>query len=102
MTVVAEPLRAVWLAHRGGVLAHIAVIGAALSALGEGRLGDAERKQAQRAAHMLAGSLGTFGFVRASPAAAALDRALDRPGPSDTPALETLLATLHEEVLNND
>lgn len=102
MTVVAEPLRAVWQAHSGGVLAHIAVIGGALSALGEGRLGEAEREQAQRAAHMLAGSLGTFGFVRASPVAAALDRALKRATASDAPDLKTLLATLHEEVLDDD
>lgn len=102
MTVVVEPLRAVWQAHRGRVLAHVAVIGRALTALGEHRLGEAEREPAQRAAHMLAGSVGTFGFMRASAAAAALDRALDHPQASDAPELTTLLTTLHEDVMDDD
>jgi HPt (histidine-containing phosphotransfer) domain-containing protein len=69
-------LTLIWDAQRGEVDARVATIMLAASQLGEGTLGDAQRAQAARAAHQLAGSCGTFGYPEASRHAAALEEAL--------------------------
>ncbi|HEU4811629.1 MAG TPA: diguanylate cyclase, partial [Nocardioides sp.] len=59
-------IAAIWDRVRPTVLEGVAVIEEAVVALLEGRLGEEERAAAERAAHKIAGSAGTFGFHRAT------------------------------------
>ncbi|HXC45301.1 MAG TPA: Hpt domain-containing protein [Solirubrobacteraceae bacterium] len=70
-------LQTVWSEHEALVLERIAMVERALGELIAGRLSEHECEQARRAAHMLAGSVGMFGFERSSRAALALERALE-------------------------
>jgi chemotaxis protein histidine kinase CheA len=98
MSTVIEPLRAVWQAQFSRVLDRVDAIERALVALRDDQLEEPGRAEAQRAAHMLAGSVGTFGFTAASGAAAALDRGLDHPTAADATALCRFLTTLRDGV----
>lgn len=60
-------------------LARVEVLAAAVEALALGRLGEAERAQAEQAAHSLAGSAGTFGFAEVTKPARDLEQLLGRP-----------------------
>jgi HPt (histidine-containing phosphotransfer) domain-containing protein len=71
-----ETLRSVWERQRGHVSERIGVVERAIVALGEDRLDAQFRGEAERAAHMLAGSVGMFGFVDASDAARELESEL--------------------------
>lgn len=86
-----DELRSVWEHQQGRVNARIEVIEGAIASLTDGHLGAELRCDAQRAAHTLAGSLGTFGFIGASEAAAALDLELAHPAPDRAPLLSALL-----------
>ncbi|HEY2201414.1 MAG TPA: response regulator, partial [Solirubrobacteraceae bacterium] len=92
-----EALRAVWEAHRGDVLQHVSLIERAASALAAGELDEQLRDNAKRAAHMLAGSIGTFGFLSASEAARELERELSGPVPQLT-RISALLTAVRREL----
>jgi HPt (histidine-containing phosphotransfer) domain-containing protein len=75
-----EALRAgiqrIWELSRPTVLDRIQVLANAERLASTGVLSDAERQEAEREAHKLAGSLGTFGFHDASLAANELEQLL--------------------------
>ncbi len=56
----------IWERYRGQILDRVGVIEKAAIAILEGTLQPAERREAEREAHRLAGSVGTFGFQEAS------------------------------------
>ena len=63
---VATEVQALWGRFQGQMLARVETIEEALAALIEARLDDELRRRAERDAHRLAGSAGTFGRQRAS------------------------------------
>jgi HPt (histidine-containing phosphotransfer) domain-containing protein len=67
-------LRTIWARRRSDVLERVTLIEATLV----GDASDAERVEATRQAHMLAGSAGTFGFPRATDLARVIEQALER------------------------
>ncbi len=96
---MSELLDAVWARQRGLIEERIGSIDRALAALKRARLDECTRCKAQRAAHMLAGSLGTFGFPDASEAALQIELGLAAgPDPSDAPKLSRLLGRLRGAV----
>lgn len=86
-----DVLRSVWAHQQSRVDERIGVIERAVAALANGGLDTALREDAERAAHMLAGSLGMFGFVGASDAARELELELAHPKPDRAPALSALV-----------
>jgi hypothetical protein len=74
-----EELGAIWGRQQEGVRERIDTIERALDALAEGHLDPDLACNSQRAAHTLAGSMGTFGFVEASHAARAIELELEHP-----------------------
>jgi len=93
-----QTLYSVWEHQRGRIGERIDAIELAITALSEDRLDDELRREAERAAHMLAGSVGMFGFVEASDAARRLESALAHPTPDRAPALAALTLQLREGV----
>jgi diguanylate cyclase (GGDEF)-like protein len=93
-----EVLQATWLKHRAGVLERVALIERAVSALRVADLDERLRLQAQHAAHSLIGSVGTFGFLRASEAARELEHDLVNPLPARVPDMSVLIATVRREL----
>jgi HPt (histidine-containing phosphotransfer) domain-containing protein len=94
----ADALRSVWERQQGRVHARIALIERAVTALAEGRLDTDLGADAERAAHMLAGSLGMFGYVDACGAAHELEAELAHPTPDRAAALPGLLSRLRRGV----
>jgi Hpt domain len=84
----------VWSEQQHLFAERIEVIERATSALEEDRLGEQLRAEAQRAAHMLAGSIGIFGFQDASEAAGDLELELAQPAPKRAPTVRKLLSRL--------
>ncbi len=70
----------------------MATIEHALTELVDDRLDPGLRGEAERAAHMLAGSLGMFGFILAADAARRLECELLHPRVEQAPMLSGLLA----------
>lgn len=93
-----QALRSVWAHQRGRVNERIGVIDRALQALANDRLDRELRMQALRAAHMLTGSLGMFGFVDASTAAGQLELELERACADRVPRLLELLERVRNGV----
>jgi chemotaxis protein histidine kinase CheA len=93
-----DALRSVWERQHDRVSERIGVVEQALWALREDRLDDELRADAERAAHMLAGSVGMFGFIDASDAARELESSLAQATPDRTTALLALLGRLREGV----
>jgi diguanylate cyclase (GGDEF)-like protein len=93
-----DALRAIWQKHRAGVLERVGLIERAVSALTESELDEQLRVQAHRAAHSLIGSVGTFGFIRASEAARELELALAEPAPAHAPAMSMLIGVVRREL----
>ena len=91
-------LRSVWGHQRDRVSDRIAVIERAVAALADDRLDAELRREAERAAHMLAGSVGMFGFLGASDAARSLESGLVHPTPDRAPALLGLALAVREGV----
>jgi HPt (histidine-containing phosphotransfer) domain-containing protein len=88
-------LARLWATHRAEVDARLATIDAAVAQCDDGALDDEARATATRAAHQLAGTVGTFGFAAASEHAAALElRLADPPGAMDAPGLAALMTAL--------
>lgn len=90
----AELLQSVWSEQQPLIAARIGSIERATAALEDGHLGELARAEAQRAAHMLAGSLGIFGSHDASRAAHELELALLHPAREQAPAMRNLLACI--------
>jgi diguanylate cyclase (GGDEF)-like protein len=63
---LADAVRKAWERFRGPVTARVDAIEQAAVAVLEGGLGEEERRHAEREAHKLAGSVGTFGFAQGS------------------------------------
>jgi HPt (histidine-containing phosphotransfer) domain-containing protein len=100
-----DMLHAIWRRQQVRVGERVELIEHAAHALGQGQLGATLRDEAQRAAHMLAGSLGTFGFADASRAALELELELAglelepaRPMPARAAAMTSLLAELRRDL----
>lgn len=94
-----DSLQAVWERQRGRVDERIDSISRAIAALSEDRLEDELKLEAERAAHMLAGSVGMFGFLDASDAARSLESELAHPTPERVPALRALVLRVRNDVL---
>ena len=98
---VAELLGAIWNGQRERVQARVEVISAALDARAHGALGPEQRAAAERAAHMIAGAGGTFGFARATELARELAHGLAHdaePRRADCARLVILLDGLRAEL----
>jgi HPt (histidine-containing phosphotransfer) domain-containing protein len=93
-----DALRSVWRHQQHRVNERIGLIERAVAELADGRLGSDLRSEAERAAHMLAGSLGMFGFIPAADAARRLERELAHPTIDRAPALSVLLAKVRDGV----
>ena len=87
-TKAATALAAVWERFRDGTLQKVASIEDATLALLEGHLAPEQRQQAEREAHKLAGSCGTFGFPRSSQLAREIEMTLSVDAPT---ALDAVL-----------
>ena len=91
-------LDAIWAEHEATTLDRVALVEDAVERLIAGDLPEHEREKARRAAHMLAGSVGMFGFERSSEAAHALEAALEAgttPDSNRARALRKHIATMH-------
>lgn len=95
MNFVSEPsgdrdpravIAVIWARNRADAFARLTVLEDAVAALIENRLTEGIRRDGEREAHRLAGSAGTFGFLRASEAARELEHIFSgtAPVPSDT------------------
>ncbi|WP_290653087.1 Hpt domain-containing protein, partial [Aquisalimonas sp.] len=82
---LAAGVAALWQRARPSIAERIALLDEAVSALAAGVLPRERREQAQREAHKIAGSVGTFGFTIATYHARLLERllAVDQPGGED-------------------
>jgi chemotaxis protein histidine kinase CheA len=87
-------LQAIWSEQQPLLDERIGVIERAASALDQNRLGERLRAEAQRAAHMLAGSIGIFGFDDASQAAHALELELACPSRERAQTMHALTSRL--------
>lgn len=76
MDRVEEWVTELWRAVRPEAKAKVAIIGSAMGSLRDGALLAQQRTAAWREAHQLAGSLGSYGFMDASDAAADLEQIL--------------------------
>lgn len=86
---------AIWERSKETVCGRVAVLEQAAMSLLEGALGDELRRQAERDAHKLAGSLGTFGFAQGSQLAKEVELLLQ----GDTPLEGAQILQLSELVL---
>lgn len=93
-----DALRSVWERQNERVSERIGVIEQALMALGVDSLDIELRSDAERAAHMLAGSVGMFGFLDASDAAHELESELPQATADRTSELLALLRRLRQGV----
>jgi diguanylate cyclase (GGDEF)-like protein len=91
-------LRSVWGKHRDSVFEHVDTIESAVNGLVTGKLDDHLLSEAQRAAHTLAGSAGTFGFMRATEAASQLELGLADSSNTQVPLLRTLVIDLRRDL----
>jgi HPt (histidine-containing phosphotransfer) domain-containing protein len=94
----AEVLSVVWERQQERVHCRIDLVERAVAALAEDRLDIDLRADAERAAHMLAGSLGMFGFIDASDAARELQSELAQPVPERAHVLSALLRRLRSGI----
>jgi HPt (histidine-containing phosphotransfer) domain-containing protein len=93
-----DALRSVWEHQLGRVSERIDTLERAIAALSDDRLDAALHEEARRAAHMLAGSLGMFGFLRAARAAHCLELELAHPTRERAPILAALLASVRSGI----
>jgi diguanylate cyclase (GGDEF)-like protein len=91
-------MQLIWQRHRSEALAHLYLIEEALAALNTRTLDEQLHERAKRAAHMLAGTVGTFGFLRASEVARELEHELEKAVPARLPTMSRLLAVLGREL----
>jgi HPt (histidine-containing phosphotransfer) domain-containing protein len=93
-----DALRAVWERQHGRVDERIETIERAVTVLASGSLDATLRREAERAAHMLSGSLGMFGFILAADAARRIELEFAHPRIDRAPALSGLLARVRAGV----
>ncbi len=94
----ARAMRSIWERQHALLESRLATIERATSALACCSLDEGARDQAQRAAHMLAGSIGMFGFHDAACAARALERGLSRPTRASAQELAALLDLIRSDI----
>lgn len=99
---IQEALRGIWEHHRGLVSERIELIERAVEALSAGELDEPLRDEALRAAHMLSGSLGTFGFAGASEAAGALEHEFADPRGAQVPIMRALIGNVRDGIAGGD
>jgi diguanylate cyclase (GGDEF)-like protein len=96
-----DALRAIWNQHRPVVLERLQVLEHAVAELETDDLGEDARREAEREAHKLAGSVGTFGFARASERAREMELILgahEALGSEHVPALAELMMAVRDEL----
>ena len=76
-TELAGAIDAIWTRSRDAIMSRVDLIEAAATSLVAASLTESDRLEAQRAAHRLAGTVGTFGFHTASSLARDIEIALD-------------------------
>jgi len=74
-----DAVRAVWIKNRPRIISQIEDLARAVETSARQELSDDARTQARGVAHTLAGSLGTYGFMRASELALEVETALAGP-----------------------
>lgn len=92
---------ALWEKHRAATLDRVAVLEAAAAAQLEGRSDPELRRKAEREAHKLAGSVGTFGYRRASEIARRVEELVAAPhagGDEEAARLSRLVLALRREL----
>lgn len=96
---ISAALAAMWERRRESFGERAAAMAAAIDALAAGGLAEPERAEAEREAHKLAGSLGTFGLPAGSEIARELEIALATPpAPGNAPRLAELALALQREI----
>lgn len=93
-----DSLRAIWEEQRSNVLERVSLLERAAVALDAGELAEPLREEAWRAAHMLAGAVGTFGFAGASLAARELEAKLADPSLADAGEISPLVVALRRDL----
>jgi len=94
-------MRGIWERSRDVIMGRVVVLEAAVLALLAGNLTADSRRQAEREAHKLAGTVGTFGFDQASTLAREAEELLAgvQPiGPADTVRLSNLAAQIRRDL----
>ena len=95
---VSSAIAALWASQRGEMLSRVELLEDAVAALLEGTLDADRRREAERAAHKIAGSAGSFGFPESSRHAKTLEDALSGPAPADTPKLTGVVQALRRDL----
>ena len=98
---VRAALAQIWERSKGTILNRVVVLEQATLALLEGALSGALQEQAEREAHKLAGSLGTFGFAQGSRLAREMEYLLQAVAPlgqAETLRLSELVLALRQEL----
>jgi diguanylate cyclase (GGDEF)-like protein len=100
---VDDAIAALWLRQRAEMMRRVDVVDAALTSLRSDSLAEDERDEAERTAHKIAGSAGTFGFATASRCAREIELAL-RAGVSSEEAerLIDLLAEIRRDFARSE
>ncbi|HWH93105.1 MAG TPA: response regulator [Baekduia sp.] len=96
-----DQLARIWDKHRDTILERVGMLERAVGALVRSRLSEQLRAEAQRSAHQLAGTLGTFGFTTGSENAREMELIFESAqtlGPSRVPILAELVTGLRREV----
>lgn len=99
--VVPEGMRRIWDQQRSGVLEGLETLESAVAAILAGDLDEELRDRGRREAHKLSGSVGTFGFRRASQSARELELALEHAGElvhRELPRLAELVVEIRDEL----
>ncbi len=94
-------LATLWAQHEKAILERVGVLERAVAALARGVLDEGLRAEAEREAHKLAGTLGTFGFAKGSQCAHEVEMIFEGPaalGPARVPALSELMVELRSEL----
>lgn len=94
-------LASLWVQHEEVIHQRVGVLERAVAALARGALDETLRSEAEREAHKLAGTLGTFGFVKGSDCAREIELILEVPevlGPARVPRLSELVVAITEEL----
>jgi diguanylate cyclase (GGDEF)-like protein len=87
---LAESVAAIWERFRGSNLERVDALAQSIDVLAAGRLEIGPRREAERTAHKLAGSLGTYGLTEASWLARQIELALRGQEPVDRPTVVRL------------
>jgi diguanylate cyclase (GGDEF)-like protein len=98
---IRKAMSAIWERSRDTIMGRVVVLEAAVLALLAGNLTPESRRQAEREAHKLAGTVGTFGFDEASKLAREAEELLSGTGtiePSDTVRLSNLAAQIRRQL----